>query len=111
MTVKERPSIWTVISVITTIGLASMLVGDRFWGSKPDSNVTAYQVTQLTQAVRDLADKFGGLAKQTSVDALSTKVGSLDSDMTGAQHDIKGLRSDVDGILHPQFRNTRCPTC
>lgn len=114
MTLRERPSAWTVVAVLASVALAVVVIGDRFWGGKSDSNVTAWQVTQLTQAVRDLATKFDGLAKQSSVDVLASKVdqqagsiSTLNSDMTGAKHDIASLRDDVNGILHPPFRNPK----
>lgn len=111
---KESPSAWTVAGVVVSAVLAIAVIGDRFWGGKSDSNVTSYQVTQLTEAVKNLAGKFDGLAKQSSVDALSSKVDVIGNDMIGAKHDIqdlqgsnKDLRTDVNGLIRPQFRNPK----
>lgn len=120
MTTKDIPSAWTAISIVASVLLAVVVVGDRFWGSKPDSSVTSWQVAQLIKAVDNLSAKFDGLAKQKDVDALAVRIDnqgsaivSLGNDMTGAKHDIQDLRdgatrvrADVDGLLRPVFRNS-----
>lgn len=99
---RDKLSPWVALPVIASILLSGADLGDRFWGSASDSRVTSFQVAQLTSAVRDLASKFEGLAKQSSVDALSGrmdldegKIGDLRSELTGVRHDLDGLRDQL----------------
>lgn len=105
MTTRERPSAWTVAAVIAAVMLAALGIGDRFWGP---SSVTSYQVSQLTQAVRDLATKFDGLAKQTSVDALAARVDSQGNAIGVLQQGHAAMRADLDNLMRPPpFRNPK----
>lgn len=103
---RDRPTLWMVIPASTAVLLAALDLGDRFWAPAQDSRVTSYQVSQLTDAVKQLAGKFDAMAKQSSVDALSARVDHDDGQIADLYNLTTGLRHDLDNRLPaPVYRN------
>lgn len=104
---RDRPSLWMMIPAVAAVLSAAIVIGDRFWASAPDSHVTAFQVNQLTQAVRDLADKFDGVAKQSSVDALAAKLDHDEGMFSDLRAEMSGVKANVDTLMQARqtFRN------
>jgi hypothetical protein len=95
-----------IIPAAVSVLMGAGYFGDRFWGNASDSRVTSYQVAQLTSAVRDLASKFDGMAKQSSMDALSARVDHDDGQISDLYNLTTGLRHDLDNRLPaPVYRN------
>ena len=79
-----------------------MVLGDisqtRTRGTASDGRVTSYQVSQLTDAVKDLAHKFDAMPKQSALDALSARV-DRDDVAIGAGSGWRGSRADLDNLM------------
>jgi hypothetical protein len=100
-TTKDRPSMWVILPVCASVLLVALDMGDRFWGS---GSVTAYEIMQLTEAVKNLTAEMDLLAKQSTVDALAARADRDEASIGELRTQGATLRADVDHLMHPDFR-------